>query len=123
MISCSDHQTFASSKKKQLLYSCKDFSYCKIWPCKVALFLFVIRAEIIFSSLNLLYTQPVWTLFLSKSIWTRPQGSQGCQKIRIYFLQIKVLSSCAKIAQKRHKLRKLSKLKKKCQKPCFLGLF
>jgi hypothetical protein len=24
--------------------------------------------------------QPVWTLFLFKSIWTRSQGSQGCQK-------------------------------------------
>ena len=39
-------------------------------------------------------TQPVRTLFLFKSIWTRPQGSQGCQKIRIFFSQLKVLSSC-----------------------------
>ena len=30
-------------------------------------------------------THPVWTLFLFKSIWTRSQGSQGCQKIRIFF--------------------------------------
>ena len=36
------------------------------------------------------YTQPVRTLFLFKFIWIRPQGSQGCQKIRI-FLQIKLL--------------------------------
>ena len=34
------------------------------------------------------FTQPVWTLFLFKSIksiWTRSQGSQGCQKIRFFF--------------------------------------
>ena len=30
-------------------------------------------------------TQPVRTLFLFKSIWTRSQGSQGCQKIRFFF--------------------------------------
>ena len=36
------------------------------------------------------------------------------------FLQIKLLSSCAKIAQKRHTLQKLSKLKKKnVKKPLF----
>ena len=52
-------------------------------------------------------TQPVWTLFLFKSIWTRSQGSQGCQKIR-FFLQIKLLSFWARIAPKRHKLRKMS---------------
>ena len=49
-------------------------------------------------------TQPVWTLFLFKSIWTRSQGSQGCQKIRFFFSQIKLLSFCARIAPKRHKL-------------------
>ena len=61
-------------------------------------------------------TQPVQTLFLFKSIWIRPQGSQGCQKIRFFFSQIKLFSFCAKIAPKRHKLQKSSKLKKKCQK-------
>ena len=56
---------------------------------------------------------------LFKSIWARPQWSQGCQKIR--FLQIKLLSSYAKIDPKRHKLRKL---KKSCQKiPVFLDFF
>ena len=74
--------------------------------------------------LLILITQPVRTLFLFKSIWTRPQGSQGCQKIHKNMLQIKLLSSCAKIAPKRHKLRKLSKLIKKCQKnPVFLDFF
>ena len=57
-------------------------------------------------------TQPVWTLFLFKYIWTRSQGSQGCQKIR-FLLQIKKLRSCAKIAQKRHKLQKIVKIEKK----------
>ena len=28
-----------------------------------------------------IYTQPVRTLFLFKSIWIRPQGPQGCQKM------------------------------------------
>ena len=68
-------------------------------------------------------TVAVWTLKPFTPLLTRPQGSQGCQKIR-FFLQIKVLSSCAKIAQKRHKLQKLSKLKKNCQKnPVFLDIF
>ena len=40
------------------------------------------------------FTQPDLTLFFFKSIWTHPQGSLGCQKIRIYFSQIKVFSSC-----------------------------
>ena len=30
-------------------------------------------------------TQPVQTLFLFKSIWIRPQGSQGCQKSEFFF--------------------------------------
>ena len=69
-------------------------------------------------------TQPVWTLFLFKSIWTRPQGSQGCPKIRFMFLQIKLLSFCANIAPERHKLRKIIKIGKKCQKtPVFLDFF
>ena len=53
-----------------------------------------------------------------------PQGSQGCQKIRIIFLQIKLLSSCAKIAPKRHKLRKIVTIEKKnVKKPCFHRVF
>ena len=58
-------------------------------------------------------TQPVWTLFLFKYKWTRSQGSQECQKIKIYFLQIKLLSFCAKIAPKRQKLIKIEKKKLK----------
>ena len=62
--------------------------------------------------------QPVWTLFLFKSIWTRSQGSQGCQKIR-FFLQIKLLNFCARIAPKRHKLRKIIKIEKNVKKTLF----
>ena len=68
-------------------------------------------------------TQPVWTLFLFKFIWTRSQGSQGCQKIRFYFLQVKMLSFCAKIALERHKLRKIIKWKKMSKNTCFPRLF
>ena len=86
--------------------------------------LFVFRSQDLLSRNVLLITQPVWTLFLFKSIWTRSQGSQGCQKISFYFLQMKLFFFCAKIAPKRHKIQKPSKLKKKCQKkPCFLRLF
>ena len=67
-------------------------------------------------------TEPVWTLFLFKSIWTCSQGSQGCQKIR-FFLQIKLLSFCARIAPKRHKLQKIVKIEKNVKKPCFLRVF
>ena len=63
-----------------------------------------------------LLTQPVRTLFLFKSIWTRHQGSQGCQKIRFIFLQIKLLSSCAKIDPNRQKLPKSVKIEKKTAK-------
>ena len=70
------------------------------------------------------YTQPVRTIFLFKSIWTRSQGSQGCHKIRFYFSKMKVLSFCAKIAPERHKLRKTIKIGKKMSKnTCFLRLF
>ena len=68
-------------------------------------------------------TQPLQTLFLFKSIWKRPQGSQGCQKVR-FFLQIKLLSSCTKIDPERQKLRKSVKIEKKMSKnPVFLYLF
>jgi hypothetical protein len=66
-------------------------------------------------------TVAVWTQKNFFPLLTRPQGSQGCQKITFFFLQLKLFSFCAKIALKRHKLQKPSKLKKKCQKkPVFL---
>jgi hypothetical protein len=43
-------------------------------------------------------------------------GVPGVSKNQIFFLQIKLLSFCAKIAQKRHKLLKIVKIEKKYQK-------
>ena len=57
------------------------------------------------------------TLFFFKTIWTGPQGSQGCQKIYKY---IKLLSSCAKIEPKLSTLQKTFKMEKKS---CFATLF
>ena len=92
--------------------------------CTVCQFRQPVTPLIFFRIACFLYTQPVWTLFLFKSIWTRPQGSQGCQKIRFIFLQIKLLSFCANIAPERHKLRKIFKIGKKCQKiPVFIDFF
>ena len=69
-------------------------------------------------------TLAVWTPKTFFPLLTRPQGSQGCQKIRFFFLQMKMFSFCAKIAPRRHKLQKASKLKKKCQiNPVFLDSF
>ena len=69
-------------------------------------------------------TVAVWTPKKFFPLLIRPQGSQGCQKITFFFSQMKVFSFCAKIAPKRHKLKKTSKLKKKCQKnPVFLDIF
>ena len=61
-------------------------------------------------------TQPVWTLFLLKSTWTRPRGFQGCQKIR---LLIKLL----KLPPKGTNFEKSTKLKKKVSKPPVFRLF
>ena len=61
-------------------------------------------------------TQPVWTLFLFKSIWIRPQGSQGYQEVRQGPLNMQFEVWCANIAPKRHNLPKTVKIEKKCQK-------
>ena len=63
-----------------------------------------------------LITVAVWTHKPFTPVLTCPQGSQGCQKIRIYILQIKLLSFCANIALKKHKLQKTIKIEKKCKK-------
>ena len=63
----------------------------------------------------------VWTQNPFTPLLTHPQGSQGCQK---FFLQIKLLSSCAKIDPKLQKFQKTLKIEKKLsKKPCFLNLF
>ena len=68
-------------------------------------------------------TVAVWTQKNFFLLLTRPQGSQGCQKITFIFLQMKLFSFCAKIALKRHKLQKPSKLKKTCKKTLFSQTF
>ena len=51
-------------------------------------------------------------------------GVPGVSKNQNFFLQIKLLSFCAKIAPERHKLRKIIKIGKKCQKiPVSLDFF
>ena len=70
------------------------------------------------------FTVAVWTPKKFFPLLTRPQGSQGCQKIRFFFLQMKMFSFCAKIAPRRHKLQKTIKIEEKMSiNPCFLGLF
>ena len=73
------------------------------------------------------YTVAVWTPKTFFPLLTRPQGSQGsqgCQKIRFFFLQMKMFSFCTKIAPRRHKLQKTIKIEEKMSiNPCFLGLF
>ena len=59
------------------------------------------------------------TIFVQIYMDARP-GVPGVSKNQNFFLQIKLLSFCAKTAPKRHKLQKLSKLKKKT---CFLRVF
>ena len=76
------------------------------------------------TSHQFLITQPVWTLFLFKSIWIRPQRSQGCQKMRQDPLNMPFEFWYANIAPERHKLIKTIKIEEKMSKiTCFLGLF
>ena len=66
-----------------------------------------------------------WLFRLKKILSTidAPPGVPGVLKNHI-FLQMKQFSVCAKIALKKHKLQKPSKLKKTCQKiPVFLDIF
>merc|ERR1711894_186429 len=73
---------------------------------------------------TLLCTVAVWTGKKFFPLLIRPQGSQGCQKITFFFSQMKVFSFCAKIAPKRHKLKKPIKIEEKMsKKPCFLRYF
>ena len=45
-----------------------------------------------------------------------PPGVPGVSKNQDFFSQIKLLSFCAKIAPKKHKLQKTIKIEKKCKK-------
>ena len=53
--------------------------------------------------------------FCSNLYGSAPRGPWGVKKSD-FFLQIKLLSFCTKIAPKMHKLRKIIKILKKCQK-------
>ena len=67
------------------------------------------------------FTVAVWTQKPFTQLLMRPQGSQGCQNC---FLQIKLLSFCAKIDPKLQKLQKTFKIdKKNCQKTMFSYTF
>jgi hypothetical protein len=68
------------------------------------------------SSMRSKCTVAVWTEKTFIPLLTHPQGSQGCQNIRIVFLQLKLSSSCTKIDPKRQKLRKSVKIEKKLSK-------
>ena len=64
------------------------------------------------------------TKTLIPSIWIRPQGSQGCQKMHQDPLNMPFEVWCANIALERHKFWKIIKIRKKCQKtPVFLDFF
>ena len=62
-------------------------------------------------------TQPVRTLFLFKSIWIRPQRSQGCQKMRQDPLNMPFEVWCANIAPK------LKNIQKSLRKQVFFDIF
>ena len=51
--------------------------------------------------------------FCSNLYGSAPRGPRGVKKSDFFFSQIKLLSFCANIAPKRHKLRKTIKIEKK----------
>ena len=70
--------------------------------------------------MEIYHTAGLDTIFIQ--IYGRaPRGPRGVKKSE-FFLQIKLLSFCARIAPKgtkRHKLRKIVKIEKKCKKNLF----
>ena len=70
-------QTGWLSRTKQNRPQCTQAAY---WPYSIAQTEFLPSCQPMWT-----ITQPVQTLFLFKSIWIRPQGSQGCQKIKFFF--------------------------------------
>ena len=69
--------------------------------------------------LKTFHTACLDTIFIQIYMDAPPGPGPRGVKNQIFFLQIKLFSSCAKIAPKRHKLQKSSKLKKMSKKPCF----
>jgi hypothetical protein len=86
-----------------------------------------VRGKILKSSqMEIYHTAGLDTIFIQIYMDAPPglcRGPRGVKKSD-FFLQTKLLSSCAKITPKRHKLRKIIKIEKKCQKiPVFLEYF
>merc|ERR1712051_820895 len=107
-----------------ILWHTKLRSWFKSWVISFTFQAYTLPHKLNCICVSLFDTLAVWTPQKFFPLLTRPQGSQGCQKITFFFLQMKLFSFCAKIASKRHKLQKPSKLKKKCQKkPVFLDIF
>jgi hypothetical protein len=71
--------------------------------------------DIFFGSLIHLHTAGLDTFFV-QIYMDALLGVPGVSKNQKFFLQIKLLSFCARIASKTHKLRKIVKMSKKCQK-------
>ena len=113
--------TYSTAEKRKLVF----FFFSITEPCRIlseAAFLIKSGLYNVLDLRNLSYG-PHWLFGPQKNSF-HYWRAQGCQKITFFFLQMKLLSFCAKIASKRHKLQKPSKLKKKCQKnPVFLDFF
>ena len=63
-------------------------------------------------------------LYFYSNLYERASRVPRDVKKTDFFLQLKWLSFCTKIAPKRHKLQKIIKIEQKCQKnPCFLRVF
>ena len=109
----------AKIQKMKMVASLINFSYYLTYIPLCGLYTKDIWGRYIYSN-----TQPVQTVFLFKSIWIRPQRSQGCQKMCQDPLNMPFEVWCANIAPERHKLWKTVKIGKKCQKtPVFIDFF
>ena len=68
-------------------------------------------------------TQPDWTLFWFKYIWTRPQGYQGCQNNWKDTRSIILMCSCPKyLAQIEQTSKNLIKSRKSIKNDCFVTI-
>ena len=100
----------------QILFSIFVFLFFQKCDIYVIAYIFAnLNAEIVvfmanfqFSIIILHITQPDWTLFLFKTIWTRPQGCQGCPKNRKVTRINTLKFFCTNIQPKLYKLRKTS---------------
>ena len=108
------------------LFSCRilDSIFSKMFPffpplINVALLLQSLEYLDACSNLNTLLHSGRMDSKTIHSTIDAPPGIPGVSKNQIFFLQIKLLSSCSNISPKRHKLRKIIKIEKKSQKTLF----